>query len=287
MTDTMSDDERRQTEAERNGYILEQTEAETDRLIRQSDFYGPFTWRLLRAAGLTAGMRVLDVGCGAGDVTLLAAELVGPDGEVTGVDQYAEVPERAGARAAEHGYGNVDFVAGDVDDMGNDQPYDAIVGRFFLMYQPDPVATLRGLVRRLSPAGVVALQEMNPLSDSLVAQGPTPLWDGARGWMHRTLEGSGIETQMGHRLHRTLIEAGLTSPVMEANAPVDGAPGMTSHAYFVETLRSLVPLAEKLGVVTAEEVEIDTLADRLLEEAEASEAVLIMPQAVSAYAVRA
>ena len=270
-----------------DGYILGHSEAETDRLVRQSGFYGPFTWRLLQAAGLERGIRVLDVGCGAGDVTLLAAELVGPDGAVTGVDQNPEILETAAERAAERGYDHVKFTAGSVDALDTDGAYDAIVGRFFLMYQPDPAGTLRHLVGRLSPEGVVALQEMNPLSDSLVARGPTPLWDQARGWMHRTLEASGIELQMGHRLHGAFLEAGLAAPVMEANAPVDGAPGMTGHAYFVETLRSLLPLAEKLGVVTADEVDIETLADRLLAESEATGAVLAMPQAVSAYAARA
>ena len=59
----------------------------------------PFTVRLLRDAGIGAGMRVLDAGCGTGDVTALAAELVGAGGAVVGVDRSGEVLATARARA--------------------------------------------------------------------------------------------------------------------------------------------------------------------------------------------
>ncbi len=61
-----------------DAYAMGRSEAETERLIRQSGLYAPFTWRLFEQAGLGPGMRVLDVGTGAGDVALIAAEMVGP-----------------------------------------------------------------------------------------------------------------------------------------------------------------------------------------------------------------
>ena len=69
-----------------NGYILGRSDAETRRLIVQHQLYGPFTRQFLTASGITAGMKVLDVGSGAGDVALLLAELVGPQGRVVGVE---------------------------------------------------------------------------------------------------------------------------------------------------------------------------------------------------------
>ena len=59
-------------------YALGRSDAETRRLILQHQLYGPFTRQFLTAAGITAGMKVLDVGSGAGDVALLLADLVGP-----------------------------------------------------------------------------------------------------------------------------------------------------------------------------------------------------------------
>jgi cyclopropane fatty-acyl-phospholipid synthase-like methyltransferase len=59
-------------------------------LILQAEIVRPITERLLRQAGLKPGMRVLDLGCGIGDVSLLAAGVVGPSGLVVGVDQSPE-----------------------------------------------------------------------------------------------------------------------------------------------------------------------------------------------------
>jgi cyclopropane fatty-acyl-phospholipid synthase-like methyltransferase len=61
-------------------YVLGSSEAEARRLMRQSEFLNPSTRQLLVESGLTDGMRVLDIGSGAGDVALLAAELVGRRG---------------------------------------------------------------------------------------------------------------------------------------------------------------------------------------------------------------
>ncbi|MGW4165275.1 methyltransferase domain-containing protein, partial [Streptomyces sp. NPDC004788] len=69
-----------------SAYLLGHSPAETDRLVLQARLYDPITEQALRTAGLRSGMRVLDVGCGAGDVTFLAARIVGPTGSVTGVD---------------------------------------------------------------------------------------------------------------------------------------------------------------------------------------------------------
>lgn len=65
-------------------YVMGRTEGETRRLIFVAEILNPFTRRMLDDAGLQAGMRVLDTGTGAGDVALLAAELVGPGGSVSG-----------------------------------------------------------------------------------------------------------------------------------------------------------------------------------------------------------
>jgi ubiquinone/menaquinone biosynthesis C-methylase UbiE len=68
-------------------YVLGATEREHERLIRQSRIFNPFTERLFRNAGISRGQRVLDIGSGVGDVAMLVAELVGPTGEVVGVER--------------------------------------------------------------------------------------------------------------------------------------------------------------------------------------------------------
>jgi SAM-dependent methyltransferase len=68
-------------------YIMGHSAEERERLIQQAGFFGPITARFLHTAGIGPSMRVLDVGCGVGDVTLLCADLVGPEGAVVGVDR--------------------------------------------------------------------------------------------------------------------------------------------------------------------------------------------------------
>ena len=70
----------------RPGYVLGHSEHELARLSRQGQMFFPFTRQLFDRAGIGPGMHVLDEGSGAGDVSLLVAELVGPEGRVVGVD---------------------------------------------------------------------------------------------------------------------------------------------------------------------------------------------------------
>src|ERR1700722_3576073 len=83
---------RRQTmsEMKQAKYILGHSPEEISRLMLQATLLHPFTERLMKNAEIGPGMRVLDLGCGAGDVSMLAAELVGPSGSVVGIDRNAQ-----------------------------------------------------------------------------------------------------------------------------------------------------------------------------------------------------
>lgn len=141
------------------GYALGYTSAEHDRLIRQAARIAPFTERLFREAGIGPGQRILDLGSGVGDVAMLAARLVGPSGEVVGIERDASSMERARARVAEAGLHNVNFAQTDVNEIaGVEKPFDAAIGRFILMFIPDPVAVLRSVSRLVRPGGVLAFQ---------------------------------------------------------------------------------------------------------------------------------
>src|SRR5215471_15388515 len=91
----------------RSGYLLGYDAAEQNRLIRQARLLGPATERLFRDAGISIGQRVLDIGSGLGDVSLIIARLVGPSGSVTGVERNAASVAQASDRAAAVGFQNV------------------------------------------------------------------------------------------------------------------------------------------------------------------------------------
>jgi ubiquinone/menaquinone biosynthesis C-methylase UbiE len=136
-----------------DSYALGRSDAETRRLILQHQLYGPFTRQFLTAAGITAGMKVLDVGSGAGDVALLLADLVGPQGQVIGVDVNAEILQLARSRVQAVGWTTVTFHPGDIMELDLDRDFDAVAGRWVLQHTPDPVALLRRARNWLRPGG--------------------------------------------------------------------------------------------------------------------------------------
>src|SRR6516165_5304453 len=111
-------------------YLLGYTDSEQERLIRQAAKLTPITERFFREAGIGSGQRVLDLGSGMGDVAMLVARLVGPSGEVVGVERDTNSIARARARAAAAGLRNVSFLNSDVNNIVSNQPFDAAVGRW-------------------------------------------------------------------------------------------------------------------------------------------------------------
>jgi len=99
------------------------------------------------------GDRVLDVGCGFGDASQQLAGLVGPEGEVIGADVSEPFVEQAAAEAREAGVTNVSFVAGDVQLMELDGPFDYVFSRMGVMFFANPVQAFRNMASAMNPGG--------------------------------------------------------------------------------------------------------------------------------------
>jgi SAM-dependent methyltransferase len=264
-------------------YALGRSAAETERLIRQSQIYGPFTRQFFATVGITAGMKVLDVGSGAGDVALLLAELVGPRGAVVGVEMNPTIIETARARVRAAGWTRITFLEGDVQDIGLDDDFDAVVGRWVLMYLPEPVTALRGLVDHVRPGGIVAFQE-NDFTYPPTTFPPAPLHQQLMQWTTPPPGGGGPDQQMGSKLYRTYLDAGLPVPQLRLDAPIGGGPDWPGYDYVADTVRSLLPMLERMGAVTADDVDVDTLADRLRAEVVGQGGVQMLPIVIGAWA---
>ena len=130
-------------------------EEELARLEAQGAARAPATRMIFAEAGIRPGMRVLDLGCGAGDVTFVVADLVGPGGSVIGVDHSPDALARARLRAAQRGLTQAQFVEGDIHDPAPGGPFDAIVERLVLWLVPDPAALLRRQATVLRPGGLI------------------------------------------------------------------------------------------------------------------------------------
>ena len=264
-------------------YTMGRTQAETDRLVRQSKLYSGMTRRMLSEAGLAGGMRVLDIGSGAGDVAMAAAELVGPEGQVVGVDVNPGILETARARVEGAGHNNVEFVAGDARtlDLGND--FDALIGRFVLMYLADPAEALKHLATRVRPGGIVAFHEISFSPNRLPHVLDTPLADVLVDWTVGVFNQSGAHADLAYRLYRTYIDAGLPEPHLEYTALAGGWPGWPGYQYVADSVQSVLPLLEHFGIATAEEADVATLPERLRADVVATKSPIALPMTVMAW----
>ena len=258
-------------------YPLGSADAEHERLIRQAKWLAPYTERFFRDAGIGPGHRVLDLGSGVGDVALLAARLVGPSGEVVGIERDARSISRARARVAEACVLNVSFTQSDVLQIPNDKPFDAAVGRYILMFLPDPVKVLRSLVQAVRPGGVLAFQEAS--WESLLRHcARLPLWASGIAMAVETFKRAGTNTEMGRDLSRIFQEAGLPSP----STRIDTLLG--AEQWMPGVLESLRPLMKQFGLSTAPLGDFATLSERLQAEVAESKAGTPLPDIIGVWA---
>jgi 2-polyprenyl-3-methyl-5-hydroxy-6-metoxy-1,4-benzoquinol methylase len=262
-------------------YLLGHADAEVRRLLLQARLYDDYTEQALRLAGLRPGMRVLDVGCGPGDVSFVAARLVGPQGAVIGIDAADDIIELASARAAEQGLTSVRFEQTTVGDLTLDEPVDAVIGRLILMHLPDPVATLRQLAGLVRPGGFIAFSEF----DMTGARGvpDLPLWRAARDTIIETFTSMGLDPTLAATMPALFRQAGLSTPQLALGAPIGGAEHTELIAFVVDTLRSLLPAREKLGLDSGEFADPDALLSRLREELAAAGGVATTPAMITAW----
>jgi len=261
-------------------YALGYTNAEHERLIRQAERIAPITERLFLEAGIGHGQRVLDLGSGVGDVALLAARLVGPSGEVVGIERDASSIARARARVSEAGLRNVSFTQVDINQIVDARPFDAAVGRFILMFLPDPVSALRSLIKLVRPGGVLVFQE--PSWVSLLALGARlPLWSSLLSSIHETFQRSGVNTEMGPALYQVFQEVGLPAPAMHLETALGSDADFTRLIHGL--LISVRPLAQQHNVSLETLGDLDTLADRIQAEVAASNTVVSFVPMVGAW----
>ena len=270
------------TTANSNGdYALGYTNSEQERLIRQAKRIAPYTERLFREAGIGPGQRVLDLGSGVGDVSMLLARMVGPSGQVVGIERDASSIARANARVNEAGLRNVKFTQADVNQIVSEQPFDAAVGRFILMFLPDPVSVLRSLTRLVRPGGILAFQE--PTWIPFLAFGARfPLWSKLLHTIHETFLRSGVNPEMGIALYNMFQDVGLPAPAMHVETPLGRDESFTSLV--CDLIGSVRPLAQQHGVSLDALGNLDTLSDRIQAEVAGANTVVSFVPMVGVWA---
>ena len=243
-------------------YILGHSDAEISRLQTQAAILRPITERLLRNAGIRSGMRVLDVGTGAGDVAILAAQLVGPNGSVVGIDSNPTVVAKAGERARSAGLRHVVFQEGTAETFSDDTGFDLVVGRYVLIHQTDPVAFLQAASRLARPGASIAFHELR-LLEACPSIPRVPLWEMIDRLIRLAFSTALPHYDAGDRLFEHFRNAGLPEPSVFCETHIWGTADAPHYAWMVHTLRSLLPQLRRIQAVGEEFVGIDSLEARL------------------------
>jgi ubiquinone/menaquinone biosynthesis C-methylase UbiE len=261
--------------------MLGHSEHEIRRLQRQHHLFEPLTRQLFEEAGLEPGMKVLDVGSGAGDVALLLAQMVGPTGQVTGLEMNAAMLETARRRAAQVGKTNLRFIEGNLDKLELAEKFDAVVGRWILMWVADPVQVLRSLATLLNPGGLVVFQESVFFGHS--AYPPSAILNEWRTIMEPMTSRQPLRQYwMGLALYQLYQAAGLPAPKMRVGTLVGTGPDWEGYQALQDAVSSLLPAIKKVNPQAAMP-EVDTLAARLREETVRQQGAIMMQPLVGAW----
>jgi arsenite methyltransferase len=153
---------------------------------------------------LACGERVLDVGCGAGTDSLVAAQMVAPDGHVRGIDMTPEMLAKARASASEMGVANVEFVGGEAEDLPfADATFDVVISNGVIDLVPDKDAVYAEIYRVLAPGGRIQVADVTiqtPVSEEgrrKIASGPVE--SQALCWRQNTAGSSSATGSSGSR----------------------------------------------------------------------------------------
>ncbi len=271
-------------------YALGDSPSELERLRWQSARLETMTRRFLGDAGILAGMRVLELGCGLGDLTRLVAEIIGPRGEIVSVDRSPIM--LANARQSLHGLqlASAQFIECDLATglPEFDRPFDALVGRLILTHLRNPAEILRRALPQVRPEGLVAFQEADcTLSDYLLSlhREKLRLTHQVCEWIKLARSTSSISPNVGLHLYQIFRQAGLPAPAIYFHTEVYGGVCAPRIRNTITIVRNLLPQLERLGI-SAGEIDIATLEERLIAELASADVVQAFASIASAWAIK-
>ena len=155
------------------------------------------------------------------------------------------------------------FESTTLEEFSTTDQFDAVVGRYVLLYQPDPAATLRQIVRFVIPGGIVAFHECD-FSTRPFCCPPYELVDQVFALIPEVFRRIGLPPDFGGYLGRTYLDAGLPFPALVAEIPVGGEAGWHGYSWIASTVVSLAPRFAELGLSMPSGLAADdTLAAKL------------------------
>lgn len=262
---------------EKTHYIIRGGVAGRERLRVLSRVMRPTTLAFFERIGLAPGMRVLDCGCGGGDLAFELANIVGPQGKVVGTDIDAVKLELARSEAAEAGITNVEFRLADNQQARIEREFDIVHARFLLTHLPDAEAALENMIRAAKPGGIVAIEDIDVSGWFFYPR--SPAHERFLRLYSNTVRRRGGDPDIGPRLPLMLLAAGLANVRMNVVQPANFAGDVKLiPALTMENIGEAV-LEEKL----ATREEIDWVVAQLYEFAKRPDTIDAMPRVVEAW----
>jgi hypothetical protein len=161
----------------------------------------------------------------------------------------------------------VTFEQAEVDAFTTSDRFDALVGRYILLYLPDAAGTLARLLQSVKPGGIVVCHEVD-LTDPHPSYPPCPLWDQGYKLVSEAFRCAGAPVTFGRKFGSTFLRAGLPYPTIVSEGTVGGGAGSHMYPWLAATVKSLAPrLAELRLSLPRELMPLETLAARLEQEA--------------------
>ena len=198
-------------------YALATGAAAVRRLLLLHKIYSPAGRRVLLRAGLKPGMQVADFGCGVGAVTRMLAEMVGPSGQVIGIDANARQLEQARKFCWRGGFANVSFLEADACATGLPRAsLDLVYCRFLLLHLPDPAACLGEMRDLLKPGGVLVVEDGDLATATSM---PSTALDAFADLFTRLGPTRGLNYSLASNLYHLVKAAGLANPAIEIHQP--------------------------------------------------------------------
>jgi SAM-dependent methyltransferase len=254
-------------------YVLGNSIHEQERRKMQPKFLQHWSEQFFLSAGLEPGMRVLDLGCGMGDVSLLAAKLVEPSGRVTGIDRDRIVIEKARERIRYEGNDTqIRFLPTDLF-FSQRLEFRCCCWALRVTLSTRSSCCVRHAAKQVRSEGIIFLHETD-MANRIQCYPDRTLFAETYASIAETFRRSGNWPDLGLRLTRLFLDAGLPWPTIKAEVPVGGEPGSFIYRWLTETLRSILPRVEEYGLSRAQ---IDTLVTRMETEARIRQTQLIGP----------
>jgi len=236
-------------------YLLDSSDEDLQRLLKVAELSAEPTRTALRKVGIEPGWRVIDCGCGPLGALAVMAELVGPEGQVVGIDFSEPAVQRARSIVSTLGLDNVEVRCGDVHDLDAQAlggAFDLAYSRLFLMHQRDPAQTMERIAALLRPGGWIvsheALRSPPPRSSPPLAA-LTTYWE----LLYEVVERLTARTGSVEELARRARDAGFE--VVETSGFFQVVPPELGFDLHASTIAAAKNRAIQSGVASGDEID--------------------------------